>query len=82
MDALCVSGGFDESFGTLGAAFQKTQQLLRALGVSHEAIDVFVDRAFESFGAAGKLTGAGKGGCLIILVDKHDLGYTFVSAVA
>ena len=45
------------------------QHLLNALGAGHESIDRVLDIA-SSAGHAGKLTGAGGGGCVIVHLPK------------
>jgi len=56
----------------LGEAMRANQALLRELRVSHEALEALV-RAAEDAGALGaKLSGAGRGGCMIALVPTEQ----------
>jgi mevalonate kinase len=57
----------------LGAAFDANQAVLRALGVSSDAVDrqVAVARAAGAYGA--KLTGGGAGGAIIAVADDADV---------
>nr|VZI37125.1 unnamed protein product [Spirometra erinaceieuropaei] len=60
----------------------RNQDLLEQLGVSHPVIDKIVRRLAE-FGVSAKLTGAGRGGCVIAFLDRkrHSLTYSDVSAL-
>jgi len=49
--------------------FQQNQKLLKQLGVSNVEIDEITEKLHEHH-LAGKITGAGGGGCLIALVDS------------
>jgi len=48
------------------------QALLNGIGVGHRALDVVVDIA-NQHGCVGKLTGAGGGGCAIVLINDAKL---------
>ena len=52
----------------LGALVELNHALLRALGVSHAALERVVDVA-RTHGLRAKLTGAGGGGCALVLLD-------------
>ena len=52
----------------LGALVELNHALLRALGVSHAALERVVDVA-RAHGLRAKLTGAGGGGCALVLLD-------------
>ena len=57
---------------SLPALMHENQTLLDALGVSHPTIDSVLSVA-ERHGLAGKLTGAGGGGCVLLLAkEKSD----------
>ena len=53
----------------LPALIRENQQLLDALGVSHPTIDSVLSVA-ERYGLVGKLTGAGGGGCVLLLARE------------
>lgn len=56
----------------LGEAIRANQALLRELRVSHEALEALV-KAAEDAGALGaKLSGGGRGGCMIALVPTEQ----------
>ena len=55
--------------------------LLRAMGVSHPALEAVVARAAEE-GFAAKLTGAGGGGCALVLLSAGDDAPPDAGAVA
>ncbi len=56
----------------LGVLMRRNQQLLRDLGVSCRELDDLVETA-ESAGAAGaKLSGAGRGGCMVAVASSAD----------
>ncbi|VDN10161.1 unnamed protein product [Dibothriocephalus latus] len=72
-DHLCNGRLFCTEFDQL---VSRNQDLLEQLGVSHPVIDEIVRRLAE-FGVSAKLTGAGKGGCVIAFLDeeRHSLTY-------
>lgn len=49
--------------------FQQNQNLLKQLGVSTNEIDEIIEKLYEN-NLAGKITGAGGGGCLIAFIDS------------
>ena len=55
---------------SLPALICENQQLLDALGVSHATIDSVLSVA-DRHGLAGKLTGAGGGGCVVLLAKEE-----------
>jgi mevalonate kinase len=57
---------------TLGYLFFANQCLLKAIGVSDDAIDRVVER-LSGFGISAKITGAGGGGCVIGIGDFEGL---------
>jgi mevalonate kinase len=57
--------GDDEDLGTL---MYQNHELLRKIGVSHPKLDYLVDVARRAGALGAKLTGAGGGGCVIVLV--------------
>lgn len=63
---------------TLGSIMTKNQVFLEQIGVSTDKLDLLVREAEKtSFGA--KITGAGGGGCIIVLVDKSNLNQTLTN---
>jgi len=56
----------------LGKAMKKNHGLLREIGVSHPMMDLMVDRAMRAGALGAKLTGAGRGGCVVALVPGGD----------
>ena len=59
----------------LGSAMSKNQNLLEEIGVSNEKLQQIISIANEtSFGA--KITGAGDGGCVIVLTNDSNLEQT------
>jgi len=62
----------------IGSLMSKNQHLLEQIGVSTDKLDLLVKEAKKtSFGA--KITGAGGGGCIIVLVDKSNLNQTLTN---
>ena len=62
----------------VGSLMSKNQLLLEQIGVSTDKLDILVKEAKKtSFGA--KITGAGRGGCIIALVDRSNLAQTLTS---
>lgn len=61
----------DGSLFTLGAVMNEAHKELSNLGVSHPALDRLVETARGAGALGAKLTGAGRGGCMIALApDK------------
>jgi mevalonate kinase len=46
--------------------------LLRRLGVSINVLDRLVDKALKNGALGAKMTGAGGGGCIIVLVNESS----------
>jgi mevalonate kinase len=62
----------ENNLNELGSLMLKNQDLLKQIGISTEKIDLLVREAKKtSYGA--KITGAGKGGCIISLVDNSNM---------
>ncbi|MEM2896735.1 MAG: mevalonate kinase [Candidatus Bathyarchaeia archaeon] len=59
-------------FNKIGELMMENHELLKKLGVSHEKLDKFVERAIEAGALGAKLTGAGGGGCMIALTDEGE----------
>jgi diphosphomevalonate decarboxylase len=55
----------------LGIKMTKAQQLLKILGVSHPEIDHLVSEALTAGALGAKLTGGGRGGCVIALCHNE-----------
>ncbi len=58
-------------YKTLGDLMKKNQNLLSILGVSHPQIQSMINE-IEKYSYGAKITGAGGGGCIIILTDEKD----------
>lgn len=68
---------------SLAAALTSNQAHLRRLGVSHPAIEAVITRALAWGAPAAKLTGAGRGGMVLVLApdDPEPLRRAFPGAV-
>ncbi len=60
---------------SLGSLMLKNQQLLKQIGVSSEQIEELVDAAVGAGAEGAKLSGAGRGGNVIALVDEESREY-------
>jgi mevalonate kinase len=60
-----------KDFNKIGELMIENHELLKKLGVSHEKLDKFVEKAVEAGAFGAKLTGAGGGGCMIALTDEE-----------
>lgn len=56
----------------LGQQMNEAQQLLKELTVSSERLDTFVAAALASGALGAKLTGGGRGGCMIALATEKE----------
>lgn len=56
----------------LGFLMTKAHENLSVLGVSNEVLDLLVKTALEAGALGAKLTGGGKGGCMIALCHNKD----------
>ena len=63
----------DGNLGTLATALNGAQDDLRALGVSHPALEQLLAVARQHGALAAKLTGSGQGGCLIALAPEASI---------
>lgn len=59
-------------FTVIGDLFNQNQHCLRQIGVSCEEIDFVCEQARKHGALGAKLTGAGGGGCVIVLVEKEQ----------
>lgn len=57
----------------LGDLMNKSQEILKKLQVSNEKLDKLVDTCLYMKALGAKLTGGGRGGCIISLFDRIDL---------
>lgn len=73
---ICSRPLTDKSFDILCRLLDRNQISLKNLGVSHEKLDEIV-RRLHSLGISSKLTGAGRGGCVIALVKTDSFCQTF-----
>lgn len=62
----------DKDYGEFGALMTLSHSLLRKLGVSRNVLDRLVERALQNDALGAKITGAGGGGCIIALTNKHS----------
>ncbi|MCL1871908.1 MAG: mevalonate kinase [Promicromonosporaceae bacterium] len=72
---LTAAARTDLAFGDLaavGAAMDQAHALLSTLGVSSPALDHLVAHARRAGALGAKLTGGGRGGCVIALADDAD----------
>lgn len=60
----------ENNIHTLGYLMTQNHRALAKLGVSNEIMDHYVDVALEAGAFGAKLTGGGKGGCMIAIVDS------------
>ena len=56
----------------LGILMNQAQILLKKLSVSNPSLDLFVDISNEKQALGAKLTGGGRGGCMIALFENED----------
>ncbi|WP_162150587.1 mevalonate kinase [Acholeplasma equifetale] len=56
----------------LGLAMTEAHQLLKLMNVSDEKLEKFVDLSLKNGALGAKLTGGGRGGCMIALVKNID----------
>ncbi len=61
-----------QDYGELGALMTLNHSLLRKLGVSRTILDRLVEVALKNEALGAKITGAGGGGCIIALTNKHS----------
>lgn len=70
----------------LGTTLSQAQAQLKLLNVSHTAVDTLIKVAMENHALGAKLTGGGRGGCIIALVEDkataHQLATQLVDAGA
>ena len=68
----------------LGQTFNEAQKLLRALDVSSKELDYYLELAQKNHVLGAKLTGGGRGGCFICLVQNitqaHELAQKLTQA--
>lgn len=56
----------------LGRVLSKAQKHLKELTVSNEKLDELIEVAMDNGALGAKLTGGGRGGCMIALMDRID----------
>ncbi|MEM2759831.1 MAG: mevalonate kinase [Nitrososphaerales archaeon] len=71
MQALKAIKGKD--YGELGGLMTLNHSLLRRLGVSINALDNLVEILLRNGALGAKMTGAGGGGCVVALTNKHSI---------
>lgn len=57
---------------TLGEVLNQAQNRLKKLTVSNDTLDLLVETARDHGALGAKLTGGGRGGCMIVLTDEAD----------
>jgi mevalonate kinase len=67
----CIEGGRPEALGPL---MTRNHALLRELGVSSPKLEGLVDRACAAGAGGAKLSGGGRGGNMLALVDDASIG--------
>ena len=56
----------------LGSLMYRNHELLQKIGVSHPALDRLVEAAKRAGAPGAKMTGAGGGGCMIVLCQSNE----------
>lgn len=62
----------NKELSSLGEVLSTAQARLQKLTVSNEKLDLLVDTALMNGAVGAKLTGGGRGGCMIALVEQAD----------
>ncbi len=62
-----------EDLNELGSLMTENHSLLKQLGVSSPELDRLVDAALSAGAFGAKLTGGGRGGCMLALSDSEDV---------
>ncbi|MDT3959154.1 mevalonate kinase [Staphylococcus kloosii] len=62
----------DSNFNKLATIFNSCQECLRDLTVSHEKIELILTESKKQGAIAGKLTGSGRGGSMILLAEDLE----------
>lgn len=62
----------EKNLAELGLILSKAQVLLKKLTVSNDQLDQLVASALQNGALGAKLTGGGRGGCMIALVKDYD----------
>lgn len=65
----------------LGAAMTEAHQLLSSLTVSSDRLNAFVAAALNAGALGAKLTGGGRGGCMIALADQEEIALDIEAAL-
>lgn len=66
---------------TLGQVMNQAQDELKALSVSNDKLDQLVKTARDNGALGAKLTGGGRGGCMISLADSKEQATNIASAL-
>lgn len=66
----------------LGDSMNQAQNLLRALGTSNAALDHLIETALDHGALGAKLTGGGRGGCMICLAPDAAVGARLQNVLA
>ena len=56
----------------LGHVLEEAQTKLKKLTVSNEKLDILIETARNNGALGAKLTGGGRGGCMIALVERAE----------
>lgn len=65
----------------LGDLLNQAQNKLKQLTVSNETLDLLIQAAIEHGALGAKLTGGGRGGCMIALADHQERAETLAEAM-
>ena len=65
----------------LGSVMNRSHDLLQALRVSDERLDFLVEVARKNQALGAKLTGGGRGGCMIALTNQKSVAYNIAQAL-
>lgn len=68
--------------GELGVLMNESQELLRQLGVSCAELETMIGAARAAGALGAKLTGAGRGGCMVAITDGTDSAEAVRAAVS
>lgn len=71
----------EKNINDFGQLMFKAHQILIEIGVSDSNLNTLVDTAVENGALGAKLTGGGRGGCMIALADNKEEAYSISEAL-